>query len=140
MSWPKLSAISALTSNPHVYLHLVPGTIKSSHVVKFVRRLRRYLSGYIFLFWDGLNVHCSAFTRKNLKPYTKKLKIYRLPAYAPECNPVEWLWGYLKGNALRGFCPPDVNALKVMIRKKVKNIRKRPRLIRSFFKACALSF
>ncbi|MEO0095772.1 MAG: transposase, partial [candidate division WOR-3 bacterium] len=72
MSWPKLSAISALTSNPHLYLHLVDGTIRSSQVAKFVWSLRPHLSGYLFLFWNGLNAHRIRFTRKALK----FLKIY----------------------------------------------------------------
>jgi len=140
MSWPKLSAISAVTPNPHLYLNLVDGTIKSIQVIRFVRHLLRHIPGRIFLLWDGLNPHRSQMTRSALKRYASRLTIYRLPAYAPELNPDEGLWAYLKGHALVGFCPPDQQSLKTAIRQEVRRIRKRPALIRSFFQKCPLSF
>ena len=39
-NWPKLSAISAVTPNPHAYLHLVRGTIASDEVIRFVASAR----------------------------------------------------------------------------------------------------
>jgi transposase len=34
-----------------------------------------------------------------------------LPSYAPELNPVEYLWGYWKHHALPNFCPDDLTEL-----------------------------
>lgn len=34
MSWPKLSAIGAVAPNPHLWLHVVRGTVKSAQVVR----------------------------------------------------------------------------------------------------------
>ncbi len=34
-NWPKLSAISAVTSNPHAYFHLIPDTIASPEVIRY---------------------------------------------------------------------------------------------------------
>ena len=140
VNWPKLSAISAVMPNPHVYLQLVRGTIRSPQVVRFVRHLLQHIPGRIFLFWDGNNPHRSRFTREALTGYARRVSVYRLPPYAPELNPDEGLWAYLKGHALRGYCPPDVAALSVAIRQAVRHIRRRPHVIRSFFRACPLSF
>ncbi len=49
-NWPKLSAISAVTPNPHAYLHLVPGTIASREVIRFVRHLLRWVLLALSLF------------------------------------------------------------------------------------------
>jgi transposase len=86
-NWPKLSAISAVTPNPHPYLHLDRGTIASDEVIRFVAHLLRQIPGPIFLFWDGGNPHRSRRTRTALCAYRKRLWVYRLPAYAPELNP-----------------------------------------------------
>jgi hypothetical protein len=34
-----------------------------------------------------------------------------LPAYAPELNPVEYIWGYWKHHELPNFCPRDFGQL-----------------------------
>ena len=91
-NWPKLSAISAVSPNPHAYLHLVPGTIGSRQVIRFVEHLLRWIPGTLCLFWDGLNPHRSQQTRTALRAYGSRLWVYRLPAYAPELNPDERLW------------------------------------------------
>ena len=139
-SWPKLSAISAVTPNPHAYLHLVAGTIASGEVIRFVRHLLRWIPGLVFLFWDGCNPHRSRRTRAALAEHRGRLRVYRLPTYAPELNPDEWLWAWLKQHALRGLCPPDLTALRASIRQAMRRLRRRPKVIRSFFQACPLSF
>lgn len=136
----KLSAISAVTPNPHAYLHLVAGTIASGEVIRFVRHLLRGIPGPVFLFWDGFNPHRSRRARAALAEHRGRLRVYRLPAYAPELNPDEWLWAWLKQHALRGLCPPDLTVLRASIREAMRRLRRRPEVIRSFFQACPLSF
>jgi len=138
--WPKLSAISAVTPNPHAYLGLVRGTIRSRELIAFVRWLLRRIPGMVFLFWDGLNTHRSKPTRAALREYRRRLRVYRLPAYAPELNPDEGLWGWMKHHALAGQCPPDLEQLIHSIRLALRRLRRRPEVIRSFFHRCPLSF
>jgi transposase len=75
-----------------------------------------------------------------LAAYRHRLRVYRLPAYAPELNPDEWLWAWLKQHALRGLCPPDLAMLRASIRRAMRRLRRRPDIIRSFFQASPLSF
>ena len=37
------------------------------------------------------------------------LRVQRLPAYAPELNPVEALWGNVKGTELANRCPDTID-------------------------------
>ena len=140
LSWPKLSAISAVTPHPHVYLHLVAGSIVNCGVIRFVRHLLRQIPGPSFMLWDGGNPHRSRRTRAALAEHRPRLRVYRLPAYTPELNADEWLWAWLKQHALRGLCPPDLPVLKTCIRRAIHRLRRRPDIIRSFFQACPLSF
>jgi transposase len=34
-----------------------------------------------------------------------RIQLHFLPGYAPELNPVEFLWSWLKRHALANFCP-----------------------------------
>ncbi len=138
--WPKLSALSAVTPNPHAYLRLVRGTVRSAELIAFLRHLLRRIPGLIFLFWDGLNIHRSKRTRAALREHRQRLRVYRLPAYAPELNPDEGLWGWMKHHALAGHCPPDLERLEHGIRLALHRLRRRPQVIRSFFHRCPLSF
>jgi transposase len=139
-NWPKLSAISAVTPRPKAYLRLVRGTITSPYVIGFVRHLLHWIPGTIFLFWDGLNTHRSIMTRAALAQHHPRLRVYRLPAYAPELNPDEGLWAWMKQHALAGQCPPNLEVLERSIRLALRRLRCRPQVIRSFFRRCPLSF
>ena len=139
MSWPKLSAIAAVAPNPHIWMRLVRGTVRSRQVVSFVRYLLRTYPGRIMLFWDGLGAHRSRYTREALRKRGVRLSVHRLPAYAPELNPTEGVFAYLKHHHMRGYCPPEIGALMRKVRQGVRAIRKRPDLIKSFFRRTPLS-
>ncbi len=72
---------------------------------------RQLPGGNVVLVWDNLNVHLGA----ELRAFTGAqawLRVFRLPAYAPDLNPVEGIWSVLKGGVLanvgrtpRGFAP-----------------------------------
>lgn len=139
-NWPKLSAISAVTPDPRAHLRLVRGTIRSTELIAFVLHLLRRIPGRIFLLWDGLNTHRSKQTQAALRPHADRLRIYRLPAYAPELNPDEGLWAWMKQHALAGQCPPDIETLEHSVRLALRRLRRRPSVIRSFFHRSPLSF
>ena len=57
------------------------------------------------LVWDNLNVH----RRAELRAFTEAqawLRVFRLPAYAPDLNPVEGIWSVLKGGVLATWPSP----------------------------------
>ena len=55
-----------------------------------------------------------------------------LPAYAPELNPVEYVWGYLKVNPLANLAPLDVNLLLSVTRRQGRKLQREEKLLRSF--------
>ncbi|MER6946562.1 transposase [Nonomuraea sp. NPDC000554] len=56
------------------------------------------------------------------------LRIYRLPAYAPELNPAEGIWSLLR-RAVANFVATDLTGLVRIIKRKLKKIQYRPHLI-----------
>ena len=55
-----------------------------------------YRDQRVVLIWDGLSSHWSTRMRAYLDSQRDWLTTERLPAYAPELNPVEYLWANLK--------------------------------------------
>ena len=63
-----------------------------------LEQLAGFYAGHrVVLIWDGLSAHWSTKMRAWLDSQHDWLTAERLPAYAPELNPVEGLWANLKG-------------------------------------------
>ena len=72
--------------------------------------------------------------RQYLKSLHVKIWVERLPAYAPELNPVEYLWGYWKQHELPNLCARDLWQLSGWAAHALRRIRrKRSRLICAFW-------
>lgn len=52
-----------------------------------------------------------------------------LPAYGPELNPVEYLWGYSTHHELPNFCPKTFTELSNHAIKALKRMCRRPKLM-----------
>jgi transposase len=148
-SWKQLSAIGALAYRrtgrnraiqARVYLQLHPGTVRSRQVVGFLKHLRRHIRGRVILLWDGLNAHRSLETRAHLEANRTWLTVHRLPAYAPELNPVEGLWAWLKGTAVANFCADALGALRQRVRRGRNRLARHPDLISGFLHKAGLFF
>ena len=62
----------------------------------------------------------------------------RPPAYAPELNPVEYLWGYWKQHELPNLCLQDFAQLSSHARRALRRMRRRPTLARAFWQQAEL--
>ena len=89
---------------------------------------RQLPGGNVVLVWDNLNVHLGA----ELRAFTGAqawLRVFRLPAYAPDLNPVEGIWSVLKGGVLANLAVASFAHLVLVIRHGLKRIQYRPGLI-----------
>jgi transposase len=94
-NWKTLSAIAGITWW-NFYFRLYPGAVRGPQVVNSLRHLSRHLRGKLLVIWDGLPCHRSRLVREYLEQQAGRIVIERLPAYAPELNPVEYMWGVLE--------------------------------------------
>lgn len=109
-----VSAIAAITVSPDSrrlghFLHLWRDAIDAQAVEVFLEELLRQWPGRIILIWDRLGAHRKAVA--NFAQTHPRLWVEWLPPYAPELNPVEWLWAWMKGSPMNGLCPEDVDEL-----------------------------
>jgi transposase len=134
-----LSAICAVSPEGKLYFHGQACAINSEDVVAFLEHLLREVAGRLVIIWDGAPIHRSHTIHEFLaNGAAQRLHLERLPAYAPELNPDEGLWGYLKGVELRNLCCFDIPHLRRELRDAVKRLRRKPRIIQSCFQAAGL--
>jgi transposase len=70
---------------------------ESAGIVRFLKHLLRHISGKLLVVWDGLPVHRSQAVKDFLRQgATQRVHLEQLPGYAPELNPAEGVWNYLK--------------------------------------------
>jgi transposase len=134
-----LSAISAISPGGTLYFHSQDHALNSDDVVTFLEHLLREVPGRMVIIWDGSPIHRSHTIREFLSHgASQRLHLERLPAYAPELNPDEGVWQQLKGVELRNLCCLNIPPLRREWRDAVKRVRRKPRLIQSFFRGARL--
>jgi transposase len=65
--------------------------------------------------------------------------VERLPAYAPELNPTEGLWSWLKGTELANLVCPTLQDLVKQAELGIERARRTPQLAYSFLRRTGLS-
>lgn len=65
--------------------------------------LRAQLKRKLLIVWDGAAQHKIRIVREYLDSTKGAVQMALLPAYAPDLNPVECLWAWLKRHALANF-------------------------------------
>jgi len=137
-NWKRLSIAAALAfrwdgRRTRLYFQTHPGTYADTSLIGFLRALKRHFRGQqVVLIWDGLGAHKSHRMRTYLAAQQAWLQVERLPGYAPDLNPVELLWGNLKGGELANLCPPDLAALRHPVHAGCARIRSQPALAFAF--------
>jgi transposase len=136
-NWKTLSAVAGVTWW-NFYFRLFPGAIRSPQVIEFLQHLRRQVRRKLLVIWDGLPSHRSRTVKDYLAAHKGKLAVEFLPAYAPELNPVEYLWGHWKQHEIPNFCPKDFSQLSHFARQALRRMRRRPLLVTAFWKQAGL--
>ena len=142
-TWKRLSAIGALgwragTGSTRLFLSLRPGSVVSEAVIRFLRSLRRHIRGKVLLIWDGLGSHRSRQVTEHIRAQRHWLTVERLPAYAPELNPVEYLWSAMKTKATANYSPDTLHELRGRLRAGIGRLRRRDTVGLGFIKHARL--
>jgi hypothetical protein len=113
--------------------------IDAAGVVAFLRDLLGHLRGKVVVAWDGGSNHEGPLIRALLRRYPRP-HLERLPGYAPDLNPVELIWSYLKHGLMANFVPRHVEHLDRVVAGHLDEVRSEPALIKSLWAGSKLPF
>ena len=136
-SHQKVSIIAGLALHPrrsrlNLCFRLHPNrNLTGAEVISFLRCILRAFKGHVVILWDRFNPHRSVATTTFLRT-VPRLHPEFFPPYAPELNPTEYFWSYLKNNPLSNFAPADVATLSHKARSAGRSIQRTQSLLRSF--------
>jgi transposase len=135
-----LSAISGITLDGRLFLQVREDAYDTEAVVGFLRGLLRKLRGKILIIWDGSPIHKGQPLKNWLTAgAAKRVHLERLPGYAPDLNPDEGIWNYLKRVELKNRCCRDLGELRVELRRATERLRRKRDVIRGCSAQCGYS-
>lgn len=133
-----LSVMGSVALDGQVHSLVRPTSLNGMHAIEFLFHLGRAIGDRLLVIWDGSPIHRRAEVQAVVTEARGKVHLEPLPAYAPDLNPVEWLWKHLKRDELGNVSCLDLEQLHMEIHLALGRVRKRRALIRSFFEGAGL--
>jgi transposase len=132
LSWDHLSVISAITPDGKLYVHMQDKAFKGHTIVPFLKHLLRQIAGKLLIIWDGLPAHRGQAIKDFLRAgATQRIHLEQLPGYAPDLNPTEGIWQYLKYVEMKNLCCHTLQELRYELRKAIARLRHKTDIIQS---------
>lgn len=142
----RISAISAITVSPqagrvnlHFDLLADNQNVRAPQVVDFLRQLRRQVGGPLTVVWDGSNLHDKSRLVQAFLAEHPEIRTAKLPAYAPDLNPDELVWGWSKYGRLANLAAEDTEWLREHVLDELFYLRENPHLLRAFINKTELA-
>ena len=136
-TWKTLSVIAGITFW-NFYFRLFPGPFAARRSSSFSPICCATFLAKLLIIWDGLPGHRSRKTWEFVQQQRGRLWLEYLPGYAPELNPVEYLWSHWKQHELPNFCPQTFGQLSFHTRRALQRMRRRPTLVCAFWEQAEL--
>jgi transposase len=141
----RLSAISGLTMSPkarrlNLHFDILPdnANVHGEDVVDFLRQLKRQLGGPFTVLWDGSRVHSKSQVVRTFLAQHPEIVAETLPAYAPELNPDELVWGWSKYGRLANLVVEDTDQLAEWVIDELIYLHDHPHMLASFLEKTKL--
>ena len=129
-SYAHLSVISGVTETGKLYVQQQEKAYRGPALVDFLERLQRHIAGPLLVVWDGASIHRSQPVKDFLARDDTRIRLERLPAYAPELNPDEGIWRYLKYVELRNLVCHTLDELRYELRLAIARLRHKAHVLR----------
>lgn len=140
-SWSVRSVIGAIVCSPtgrnrRFYLWIGKRAMRTEDARNFLRSLRRHERGRLILLWDNLGAHKAKAVREEAA--LRKIALEYFPPYAPELNPVEYVWSAGKRKDLANLYPEGLPELDRHIRRMHRRLARRADLLKGFLRKSSL--
>jgi transposase len=129
--------MSGLSGDGRLLLTVQERPFRGSDVVRFLQHLLRHVPGKLLVIWDGAPIRRARVVRDFLaQGAAARLHLEQLPGYAPELNPDEGIWHYLKHVELRNVCCDDLAELRLELRLAVARLRHKRHVLEGCIAQC----
>jgi transposase len=100
-------------------------------IATFIRDVRAQLARPVTVVWDRIAIHdCPSLSEELAKDPGVVAELF--PAYAPELNPADGIWRYIKHDRIPNYAPHDLCELRQKVTAELERLRRLPDLLRGF--------
>jgi transposase len=129
--------LSGITVSPKVgrlnlNFRLLPHNVHGEDVVDFLRQLKRQVGRPLTVLWDRSQVHGKSQVVQAYLAKHPEIVAENLPAYAPELNPDELVWGWTKHGRLANLAAEDTDELAEHVIDQLVYLQQQRHLLASF--------
>ena len=115
------------------------GFYTADKVIGYLRDLLKHLRGRVIVVWDRGGNHKGPLLR-TFRAKNRRLRLEMLPPWAPDHNPVEAVWSWLKYGGLANFTPDGIDPLDDAIIERLVELKFDPELLRALWDRSKLPF
>jgi len=141
----RISVIGAITLSPRyrrvrLTFQMLPddANFHGDSIAKFLRFLSEGLNGPNTIIWDSVRIHLAEPVRNYLST-TGDIVTETFPPNAPNLNPVDSVWSYIKYARLPNYTPYDLFELRRKLTTELRRLQRHPDLLFSFISRTGLN-
>ena len=135
-----LNVISAVNARGAFWAATYTGKLDAEAFVMFLQNFLRGRPGKVFLVVDGHPAHKANAVKTYVHSLRGRLELHFLPPYAPDLNPDEFVWSYMKQNGVSKKPLKQNESLRKRVEEDLIAIHQDRKLVRSFFCADSVAY
>ena len=131
----RINAISALNARGEFWCKDYTGKLNGVLFVEFLKDFMKGRAYKVYLVVDGHPSHKANVVKEYVQSTRGDLELHFLPPYAPDLNPDEFVWQYVKTNGVSKKPLKRNESLRERVAQDLAALKKNKKLLRSFFMA-----
>jgi transposase len=128
-----LNVVSAVNARGEFWAATYTDKMDAGAFVAFLQNFMQGRRGKVFLVVDGHPAHKANLVKEYVQSLKGKLELHFLPPYAPDLNPDEFVWSYMKSNGVSKKPLKQNESLRKRVEEDLAAIASSKPLVRSFF-------
>lgn len=135
-----VNAISAVNAKGGFWYKTYTERMNADKFTRLLKDFMRGRRGRVYVVLDGHPAHRAKCVKRYVDSMEGRLELYFLPGYAPELNPDEFVWNYLKRQGVSKKPLAKGESLRPRVERDLRYIKSKPHLVRAFFRAPSVAY
>ena len=135
-----INVISAVNPQGAFWAASYEGKLNAETFVAFLGDFMKGQKGKVFLVVDGHPAHKANLVKAYMEKLKGRLELHFLPPYAPDLNPDEFVWNYMKNTGVSKKPLRKNESLRARVEEDLLAIKNNVALVMSFFNAESVAY